>query len=363
MSIAGSRLVDGVDLELAPGTRTALVGSSGAGKSLTCAALAGTLTPAATVTGSLTVDGAELLGVPAARRPGSARIALIQQDPSTALHPLISVGAQIAAAARVAGHSRKDAATRAIELLERVGLDPELAERVPARLSGGQRQRAAVALALASEPVLLLADEPTTALDVVARAELLAVLTEVTSGADAAASRGATGPRTGPRPAAPASPGAVQGSAPTAPDGAVLLTSNAAHGSATAPGLLLVTHDLPAAALCERVIVLHEGRVIEAGDAHTVLTRPSDPVVRAMCAAAREESLAGALAAIESRGAIDDLALRELTAPGLAPALVGASPRDGAPTGACPGEAPSPAPESPAVGPDDAGPHWNGGEA
>ena len=109
VTIGGRTLVDDVSLSLTRGARTALVGASGAGKSLTCAALAGTLTPAASVTGSLTIEdpdgsrdsapGSDLLRVPAARRPRGARAALVQQDPATALHPLLRVGDQVAAAA------------------------------------------------------------------------------------------------------------------------------------------------------------------------------------------------------------------------------------------------------------------------
>ena len=190
----GTTLVNGVALRLEPASRTALVGASGAGKSLTCAALAGTLPASLEVAGSLTVEpdaadagsdprassdaageagGVNLLGLPAALRPRGSRIALVPQDHSTALHPLIAVGRQIALASQAAGRSRDEARQRATDYLYAVGLDESFADRVPGRLSGGQRQRISLALALATEPSLIIADEPTTALDVVARAEIL----------------------------------------------------------------------------------------------------------------------------------------------------------------------------------------------
>jgi len=270
-------LVDGVDLHLAPGSRTALVGASGAGKSLTCAALAGTLPAGLEVTGSLTVapDGADpdhdsrassdpadqasgvnLLGLPAAMRPRSCRIALVSQDHSTALHPLIPVGRQISLASQAAGRTQSEADVRATDYLYAVGLDESFADRVPGRLSGGQRQRISLALALAAEPALMIADEPTTALDVVARAEILELLTSLTSLPEA-------------------------------------------------PALLLITHDLPAAAICENVVVLHAGAVIERGPAARVLARPEHPVTVAMCEAAAEETLTGALRAVAAHQGLD----------------------------------------------------------
>ena len=265
----GTTLVDGVALRLAPASRTALVGASGAGKSLTCAALTGTLPASLEVSGSLTVEpdaadldnepragsdsgdkesGANLLGLPAARRPRGSRIALVAQDHSTALHPLIAVGRQIALASQAAGRTRNDAQQRATDYLYAVGLDESFADRVPGRLSGGQRQRVSLALALAAEPAVIIADEPTTALDVVARAEILRLLSSLTSLPEA-------------------------------------------------PALLLITHDLPAAAICENIAVLHDGAIIESGQTRSVLTRPEHPVTAAMCEAGAEETIDGALAA------------------------------------------------------------------
>jgi len=177
-----------------------------------------------------------------------SRIALVPQDHSTALHPLIAVGRQIALASQAAGRTRDEADERATDYLYAVGLDESFADRVPGRLSGGQRQRVSLALALAAEPALIIADEPTTALDVVARAEILRLLSSLTS-------------------------------------------------LPQAPALLLITHDLPAAAICENIAVLHDGAIIESGETRPVLTRPEHPVTAAMCEAGAEETIDGALAA------------------------------------------------------------------
>ncbi|MER7071402.1 ABC transporter ATP-binding protein [Terrabacter sp. NPDC000476] len=173
--------VDGVDLSLGRGEIVGIVGESGCGKSVTAMSLAGLLPRSATVTGSVRLEGQELVGADA-RRLRAARgqeIAYIFQEPMTSLNPVLTVGRQIGEVLQVHERlSRREARERAVELLALVGI-PSPRERVgayPHQLSGGMRQRVMIAMAVACEPKVLVADEPTTALDVTVQAGILDVL-------------------------------------------------------------------------------------------------------------------------------------------------------------------------------------------
>ncbi|WP_347557522.1 ABC transporter ATP-binding protein [Robbsia sp. KACC 23696] len=180
----GHRVVAGLNLAVAPGETLALVGESGCGKSTTALAIMGLLPRNARVSGRILLDGQDLLSLsPAARRDVSGSdIAMIFQEPMTSLNPVMTVGDQIIEVVqRHQAVSRSAARARAIALLERVRI-PHPAQRVddyPHRLSGGQRQRVMIAMAIACEPKVLVADEPTTALDVTIQAEILALLAEL----------------------------------------------------------------------------------------------------------------------------------------------------------------------------------------
>jgi peptide/nickel transport system ATP-binding protein len=239
VSVGGTRLLHGVDLVVPAGSRTALVGASGSGKSLTAGAVLGRLPAGAVATGSVRVAGEEVLGVPAARRAASTRVAAVAQDPLAALNPLVTVGAQLSTPLRRRAGLRGTAVrARALELLAAVGLaDAERVLRsVPGELSGGQRQRVCTAIALAARAGLLVADEPTTALDLVTQAQVVDVLREHTRGS----------------------------------------------------ALLFVTHDIAvAAALCDRVAVLCDGRVVERGPAAELVGAPTSDHLRELVTAAR----------------------------------------------------------------------------
>ncbi|HTF51633.1 MAG TPA: ABC transporter ATP-binding protein [Pseudonocardia sp.] len=240
----GDRLVvDRVSLGLDAGDRLGLIGASGSGKSITSLAVLGLLPEGAEVTGSIRLGGTELLG--RSDRELSAvrgrRVAMVFQEPRTALDPLMRVGKQIAGPLRRhRGLSRADAAAEAVALAVDVGLpDPErLVRAYPHQLSGGQRQRVGLAIALAGEPELLIADEPTTALDVTVQAEILALLDDLVT----------------------------------------------RRGTA----LLFITHDLAVVAqVARRIAVMAAGRIREQGLTEQVLRYPADPATQALLAAAR----------------------------------------------------------------------------
>jgi peptide/nickel transport system permease protein len=236
--------VAGVSFDMAAGERLALVGESGSGKTLTALALLRLVPPPGLVGGHVRLDGLELTTLAASRlrRLRGRRIAYIPQEPLTALDPLFPVGAQIAEAVRA--HERIDRAKlthRVHSLLDKARL-PEparLARRYPHELSGGMRQRAAIAMALAHEPDLIIADEATTALDVTVQEEILALLDRLCREADRA--------------------------------------------------LLFISHDLALVGrLCQRVMVLYAGTVVEDGPTATILERARHPYTRMLLACVPE---------------------------------------------------------------------------
>jgi oligopeptide/dipeptide ABC transporter ATP-binding protein len=234
----GARVVDGVSFALARGGSLGIVGESGSGKSLTLRAVMGLLPSAVALDrGSVTLDG-ERLAITGrlARRQRRRRLAMVFQDSLAALDPVYSVGAQIAEVGRrVLGQPRSRAWDRAVELLDLVGIrDPERrAHAYPHELSGGMRQRAMLAMALATEPMILLCDEPTTALDVTVQAQVLELL------ADLRRRLGLT--------------------------------------------LVFVSHDLAVVRqLCEELAVMYTGRIVETGPTESVLARPLHPYTRGL---------------------------------------------------------------------------------
>ncbi|MGW0173731.1 dipeptide ABC transporter ATP-binding protein [Rhodococcus sp. NPDC003322] len=230
-----------ISLEVERGEIVALVGESGSGKSMTARAVLGLLPETATAGGSILLDGIELLGASEVElnRVRGTKVALIFQEPQSALNPVRRIGWQLREAIRAHRTiSRADARAAAIDLLEQVEI-PDPGRRVdyfPHQLSGGQKQRVAIALALAGDPDLLIADEPTTALDVTVQAEILALLDRVRA-------------RTG-------------------------------------MGVLLITHNMGVVAQhADRVVVLRGGDVVEADSTHSLFDSPTHPYTRALLAA------------------------------------------------------------------------------
>lgn len=237
-------LVRGVSVSVGAGESVALLGHSGSGKSLTAAAITGGLSRMLDTTGSLTLDGT-IVDVASPLRPNGC-VATVQQDSSSALNPLVRVAGQLTVPLCLAGRPRSDALIRAAELLDACGIeDPQrVLQSYPAELSGGQRQRVCIALALACHAKILVADEPTTALDVVSQAQVLDTLA-------------------------------------------------AAHRRAGL-ALLFITHDIAAASqICDRAIVLQGGRVVEEGTFEALVESPRHPYTRELVDAVRSQRTFG----------------------------------------------------------------------
>ncbi|KKL70642.1 hypothetical protein LCGC14_2102890, partial [marine sediment metagenome] len=237
------KAVDGITFDVRPGEILGLVGESGCGKSVSALSILQLIPspPGRIVSGQVLFEGRDLSRLKGneIRRVRGRRIAMIFQDPLSHLNPVYSVGWQIIEMMRVHGVSGADARKRAIELLHRVGIpDPEARMRAyPHQFSGGQRQRLMIAMALALKPDILIADEPTTALDVTVQAQILALLEELQA--------------------------------------------------ETGMGLLLITHDLGVVAeVADRVVVMKQGEIVEEGDAAQVYRTPSHPYTRKLIAAA-----------------------------------------------------------------------------
>ena len=252
--------LDDVSFDIAPGEILGVVGESGAGKSLTGAAIIGLLEPPGRVaSGEIRLAGQRIdhLDAEAMRKIRGRRIGAIFQDPLTSLNPLYTVGRQLIETIQVhLGLSGEAARQRAIGLLQDTGI-PAAEQRIdqyPHQFSGGMRQRVVIALALAGEPELIVADEPTTALDVSIQAQIIALLKKLTKG-DAQAAATLAPPHDGSR-------SAPSGQAP------------ARQGAA----VMLVTHDMGVIAeACDRVAVMYAGRVVEIGPVADVIHQPAHP--------------------------------------------------------------------------------------
>ncbi len=242
-----STVVDQVSFSIERGARLAIIGESGSGKTLTALSVIGLVPEAAVVTGSVVFGGQELLGRrdrDLSKLRGEA-IAMVFQNPLTALNPLMRVGKQIAEPLRRHHDMDRAAASRAaIELCDRVGLpEPDRAARAfPHQLSGGQRQRIGIAMALACRPALLIADEPTTALDVTVQADVLALLAELIASEDTS--------------------------------------------------LLFITHDVALVPrVADDVLVMRRGAIVESGRVGAIIESPQHQYTQELLAAARKTAL------------------------------------------------------------------------
>ncbi|MEI7218899.1 ABC transporter ATP-binding protein [Pectobacterium carotovorum] len=235
LSIGGETKVSDISFTLFAGERVCLLGASGSGKSLTAKAIIGTPPSGCQISGSIRVNGEEVSQLKALARPQVSRVSAVFQDSATALNPLMPLGKQLSLALKTTSSSELSALLAAMKLDD----IPNLLQRYPAELSGGQRQRICITLALLGKTRLLVADEPTTALDVITQKQVLQVLQERSAQPDA-------------------------------------------------PALLFITHDIAVAAqLCQRGLVMENGRVIESGSMQQLLNAPQQPYTRSLVAAAR----------------------------------------------------------------------------
>ena len=232
------RAVDNVDFTIDAGEILGIAGESGSGKTMSALALLGLLPHSARTSGTVRFDGTDLLALKAKqwREIRGRRIAMVSQDPATSLHPILPIGTQLTEHMRYhLGVSKSEAKTRAVDLLATVRIpDPERAiGSYAGQFSGGMRQRIAIAVALAAEPTLLLADEPTTALDVTVQAGILRLLDRL----------------------------------------------RRERGLA----VIVITHDLGVmSALADRIMVMYAGRVAESGARADLLTVPRHPYTRGL---------------------------------------------------------------------------------
>jgi peptide/nickel transport system ATP-binding protein len=244
--------VQGVSFELQPGERFGLVGESGCGKTTTILALMGLLPPNASLAGHVRVDGRDILagGEDSVRQYRWKDIAMVFQGAMNALNPVKTVGWQIAEPMAFHGIAEgKAALKRAGELLELVGISAKSAQRYPHEFSGGMRQRASIAMALACDPRMLLADEPTTALDVMVQAQILELLTGLSNELGLA--------------------------------------------------IVLVTHDLAVVAqMCSRAAVMYAGEIAETGPMDALYHDPQHPYTRLLFGATPDLFGTGAVTSI-----------------------------------------------------------------
>ncbi|MEO0391093.1 MAG: ABC transporter ATP-binding protein [Pseudomonadota bacterium] len=241
VAIGGLPILHTISLAIEPGEIVAVTGESGSGKSMTALAVMGLLPGAATVRGRIALQGENLLELTEAQmcaRRGQA-MGMVFQEPMTALNPVQTIGDQVAETIRIhEAVPRAEAQRRAAQTLARVGLPPEQVPltRYPHELSGGQRQRVVIAMAIALRPALLIADEPTTALDVTTQAQILDLLKRL-----------------------------------AAEDGM---------------GLLMITHDLAVvASMADRIVVMQHGRIVEQGPTQSLLREMQHPYTKALFAA------------------------------------------------------------------------------